>query len=127
MVKSAGIFKKLKNIFKTGAKWINNNIVKPLNPIIDTALDFVPGGNIIKKVKDGASNLIDKIPGENNRNERVQRIVAQGADMIMDTQRAPRDRKYFRYNRASEDEYEDEQYYNPPPRGYRKPFGNAIN
>ena len=47
--------------------------------------------------------------------------------MIMDTQRAPRDRKYFRYNRASEDEYEDEQYYNPPPRGYRKPFGNAIN
>ena len=131
MVKSAGIFKKLKNIFSKGAKWINNNIVKPLNPIIDTALDFVPGGNIIRNVKDGASKFIDKLPGQDYQNERVQRIVAQGADMLMDTQRAPKDKKYnFGYTEYSDDEYEVPQNTYGEASGrspYTNPFGKRIN
>ena len=62
MVKSAGFLKKLKkigNVIGKGATWVNKNILKPLNPILDTALDFVPGGSIIKTVKNGVSKGLD--------------------------------------------------------------------
>ncbi len=100
MVKSAGIFKKLKklgNLIGKGASWVNNNIVKPLNPIIDTALDFVPGGGAIKTVKNFVSNgldYLDKSPFNLDSNNTIKGMVTQGADMLLDTQRAPKDRKY---------------------------------
>lgn len=134
MVKSAGFLKKLKkigNVIGQGATWVNKNILKPLNPILDTALDFVPGGSIIKTVKNGISKGLDFVDDafyNTKENKQIQNVVNTGADMLLDTQRAPRDRKYIRYE--DEDEYGD---YAPPvqPQPQRKiysnPFGQRLN
>ena len=131
MVKSAGFLKKLKKIGQLvgkGASWVNKNIVKPLNPVIDTALEFVPGGSAIKSVKDAASKGLDYLD-ENYfntpSNQRMQRIVAQGADMMLDTQRSRQDRKYLPYVDFDDTE---ESSWNPPKRKeYSNPFGTRIN
>ena len=93
MVKSAGIFKKLKkigNLIGKGASWVNQNIIKPLNPIIDTALDFVPGGGAIKTAKNVVSKGLDFL-GDNVYNtqtdNRIGDTVRYGADFLLDTQR----------------------------------------
>lgn len=96
MAKSAGILKKLKKVGKLigkGASWVNNNIVKPLRPVIDTALDFVPGGKIIEPILDGASNWLDK-NFQTTPNRRIKDGVRFGADVLLDTQRSKQDRKY---------------------------------
>ena len=126
MVKSAGFLKKLKkigNLFGKGANWINNNIVKPLNPIIDTALDFVPGGGVIKGIKNTASNFLDNQYGTNSDN-RITNFVSNAGDYFLDTQRLPSEgKKYINY-----DEYSNEEEYIPPPRKtYKNPFGKRIN
>lgn len=125
MSKSAGFLKKLKKVGKLigkGASWVNNNVIKPLNPIIDTALDFVPYGNTIKQVKDIASNVVDEFAPQAPTNRRVQDGVRFIADVGLDTQRSRADRKYLSYD----DDYEED--YAPPPRkAYRNPFGKRIN
>ena len=126
MVKSAGFLKKLKkigNVIGQGATWINKNILKPLNPILDTALDFVPGGGIIKTVKNGVSKGLDFIDDafyNTKENKQIQNVVNTGADMLLDTQRAPRDRKYIRYD-------EDDDYSQPQQKIYSNPFGQRLN
>ena len=126
MVKSAGFLKKLKkvgNLIGKGITWANKNIVKPLNPIIDTALDFVPGGGIIKNVKNTITTGIDylddtfyKTKGDN----RIQNYVKKGADVLLDTQRSRQDQKYLKYFEPDE----DEEY---APRTYSNPFGARLN
>ena len=121
MVKSAGFLKKLKkvgNLIGKGASWVNNNIVKPLNPIIDTALDFVPGGSVIKTAKNFASSAIDNYLPSAPSNRNVQNAVRFGTDVLLDTQRSRQDRKYGYYE--SDDEYSDEG-------GYSNPFGSTLN
>ena len=112
MARSAGWLKKLKKVgsfLGKGASWINKNVIKPLNPIIDTALDFIPVpgvGGAIKSVKNMASKGLDYLDEKvfkTGENKQIQDIVNKGADMLLDTQRAPRDRKYV------------------------NPFGNAMN
>lgn len=96
MVKSAGFLKKLKKIGQLvgkGASWVNNNVVKPLNPIIDNALDFVPGGNIIKGAKNMASNFLDQQFGTAS-DKRITNFIDTTGDYFLDTQRAPQERKY---------------------------------
>ena len=127
MVKSAGFLKKLKkvgNLIGKGTSWINNNIVKPLNPVIDTALDFVPGGSAIKTVKNFATNAIDNYLPSAPTNKRVQDAVRFGADLALDTQRPQQDRKYGLYNDYSD---EEEEYIPPPRKTYKNPFGKRIN
>ena len=119
MVKSAGFLKKLKkvgNLFGNGANWINNNIIKPLNPIIDNALDFVPGGNVIKGIKNTASNFLDNKYGTNSDN-RITNFVSGAGDYFLDSQRSPGERKYS--------SYDDEDYIEP--KSYSNPFGQRIN
>ena len=100
MVKSAGWLKKLKKVgdlIGQGATWVNKNIVKPLNPILDTALDFVPGGGIVKTVKNTVSKGLDFIDDafyKTRENKQIQNIFNSGADILLDTQRFDRDRKY---------------------------------
>lgn len=101
MVKSAGFLKKLKNISNIvgkGVNWVNKNIVKPLNPIIDTALDFVPYGGIAKGVKNTISKGIDLLDDyqdyRTKPNRKIQRMVETGGDMLLDSQRSNKDRKY---------------------------------
>ena len=126
MVKSAGFLKKLKkigNVIGQGATWINKNILKPLNPILDTALDFVPGGGIIKGVKNGVSKGLDFIDDafyNTKENKQIQNIVNTGADVLLDTQRAPRDRKYIRYE-------DDDDQPQPQRKIYSNPFGQRLN
>lgn len=131
MVKSAGFLKKLKkigNVIGQGATWINKNILKPLNPILDTALDFVPGGGIIKGIKNGVSKGLDFIDDaffKTEENKQIQDVVNKGADVLLDTQRAPRDRKYIRYN-DEEDDYASPPQ-RAPPKIYSNPFGQRLN
>ena len=127
MGKSAGIFKKLKkigNLIGKGASWVNKNIVKPLNPIIDTALDFIPGGGAIKTAKNFVSKGLDYL-GDNvyntQTNNRIGDTVRYGADVLLDTQRAPRDRKYSNYYES------DDEDYAPQRKTYTNPFGEPIN
>lgn len=127
MVKSAGFLKKLKKVGQLigkGASWVNNNIVKPLNPVIDTALDFVPGGGMLKNVKDAASNAIDRYLPSAPTNKRIQQAVKFGADVALDTQRSKQDRKYGYYDDYSDSE---EDYYQPPKKTYKNPFGTRMN
>ena len=98
MVKSAGFLKKLKKVGSLvgkGAKWVNDNVIKPLNPVIDNALDFVPYGNTIRTVKNHASRLIDRIPGSVKQDKRFQNMLTTGTDYLLDTQRSEEDRKYY--------------------------------
>ncbi|WP_458453520.1 hypothetical protein [Methanobrevibacter sp.] len=131
MGKSAGIFKKLKkvgNLIGKGASWVNKNIIKPLNPVIDTALDFVPGGSAIKTAKNFVTKGLDYL-GDNvyntQTNQRIGDTVRYGADVLLDTQRAPKDRKYNfgNYMDDSDDDSSDE----PPRKTYNNPFGQPIN
>lgn len=101
MVKSAGFLKKLKNIgnlIGKGANWVNKNIIKPLNPIIDTALDFIPYGNTIKHVKNTVTKGLDLLDNwddfRTTPNRKVQRMVETGGDIFLDTQRSNKDKKY---------------------------------
>ena len=100
MVKSAGFLKKLKklgNIIGKGVSWVNNNIVKPLNPLLDTALDFVPYGGTIKTVKNTISNGIDQLLPSAPTDNRVQEGVKFMTDFALDSQRSKKDKKYSKY------------------------------
>ena len=128
MTKSAGFLKKLKKVGQLigkGASWVNNNIVKPLNPVIDTALDFIPGGDMIKNVKNAASNAIDRYLPSAPTNKRIQQAVKFSADVALDTQRSKQDRKYGYYDDYDDDSEED--YYQPPKKTYKNPFGTRMN
>ena len=98
MTKSAGFLKKLKKVGQLigkGAGWVNNNVVKPLRPVIDTGLDMA-GAGAAKKLLDFGSNMIDQYSGykPSANDDRYRRFVTGAADFALDTQRAPADRKY---------------------------------
>ena len=101
MVKSVGWLKKLKKIGDTigsGASWINKNIIKPLNPLIDTALDFIPGGSAIKTVKNTVSTGLDYLDQnvfKTKDNKKIQNLVNNTKDFILDTQRLPSENKRY--------------------------------
>ena len=99
MVKAAGFLKKLKKLGQIAGKgfgWLNENVVKPLRPVIDTALDMTGFGTPLKKVVDFGSNLIDEYSGYKPtiKDGRVKKIVERTSDFALDTQRAPQDKKY---------------------------------
>lgn len=125
MVKSAGFLKKLKklgNLVGKGASWVNKNIIKPLNPIIDTALDFIPYGSVVKGVKNTVTKGLDALDNiyQTQDNKRIQDLVATGADVVLDTQRSKQDKKYkFMYDYAA--------YGDDSPSKYSRPFGQPIN
>ena len=98
MVNSAGILKrmkKLKDFVGKGASWINNNVVKPLRPVIDTGLDIM-NLSPMKKVIDVGSGLVDKWDEYDGRktNIKPRQYIEQGMDYLMDSQRTPSERKY---------------------------------
>ena len=99
MAKSAGFLKKLKKIGQLigkGAGWINDSIVKPLRPVIDTALDMTGVGSIAKPILNAGSEFIDKYSGykPSQSDARFGSFVRGAADFALDTQRAPAERKY---------------------------------
>ena len=125
MVKSAGFLKKLKklgNLVGKGASWVNKNIIKPLNPVIDTALDFIPYGNVVKGVKNTVTKGLDALDNiyQTQDNKRIQNLVATGADVVLDTQRSKQDKKYkYMYDYVA--------YGDDSPSKYSRPFGQPIN
>lgn len=128
MVKSAGFLKKLKNIgnlIGKGVSWVNKNIIKPINPIIDTALDFVPYGSTIKNVKNTITQGLDALDNvyQTQDNKRIQNLIAGGADVLLDTQRSKQDQKYL--NRLPL--YDDYSSQPSMIKGYANPFGSPIN
>ena len=135
MVKSAGFLKKLKkvgNIIGKGVSWVNKNIVKPLNPIIDTALDFIPYGNVAKGIKNTISNGIESLGNKlynTKNNNTIQNLVRTGADVLLDTQRSNQDRKYFSGNSDDDDDDDYDFSYNSeaPVKTFSNPFGKRLN
>ena len=130
MTKSVGFLKKLKKLGQLvgkGASWVNKNVVKPLNPIVDTALDFVPYGNTIKEVKNTISKGIDRYLPSAPSNKYVQKAVQFGADVALDTQRSKNDQKYINFDNDYDDSYDEEEYIPPPKKSYSNPFGKRIN
>ena len=103
MVKSVGWLKKLKKIGDTigkGASWVNNNIVKPMKPLIRNGVNFatsalgVPGvGSIINTALDYGSDLLDSKYGTSS-NKKITNISNVVGDYLEDTQRSPSKRKY---------------------------------
>ena len=103
MVKSAGFLKKLKKVGQLigkGAGWVNSNIVKPLKPLINQGISFATSaaglpmvGTAINAALDAGSNWLDSKYG-NNSNKQIQDVTRFGADLLLDTQRAPSQKKY---------------------------------
>ncbi len=54
-------FKKAGKVFKKGAQFINDKVIKPFKPLIKSAADsFIPGsGAIIDKVSDGIDTVVN--------------------------------------------------------------------
>lgn len=135
MVKSAGFLKKLKkvgNLIGKGASWVNNNIVKPLKPIINQGVSFAAGaagvpmvGNVINSAIDAGSKWLDDNYGTES-NKQIQKITKYGGDILLDTQRSKNDQKYINYLSYSDDE-DEETYIPPPKKSYSNPFGKRIN
>ena len=103
MVKSAGFLKKLKKIGQLigkGAGWVNENVVKPLKPLINQGVNFAAGaagvpmlGTAINSAIDAGSSWLDSNFG-GQENKQIKDFTRYGVDRIMDTQRAPPERKY---------------------------------
>ena len=98
MTKSAGFLKKLKKVGQLigkGAGWVNDNVVKPLRPVIDTALDMTGYGSVAKPILNAGSSFIDKYSGRTpSQNKKWVNALEDVADYALDTQRAPAERKY---------------------------------
>jgi hypothetical protein len=98
MTKSARFLKKLKKVGQLigkGVGWVNDNIVKPLRPVIDTALDMTGYGSVAKPILNAGSSFIDKYSGRTPQQDmRIVGAVQDIADYALDTQRAPAERKY---------------------------------
>lgn len=95
MVKSAGFLKKLKKVGQLigkGASWVNENVVKPLRPVINTALDMT-GFGAAKPILDIGSNWLDSNFGT-KPDKTFQKGIEIGKDIFLDTQRAPSQKKY---------------------------------
>lgn len=93
MGKSVGWLKKLKkvkDVIGDGLSWVNNNIVKPFRPMIDTGLEMAGYGTIGKTALDFGSGLIDKIGSKNNAKDTLEYI----GDFILDTQKTPTEKFY---------------------------------
>lgn len=57
---AVGFWKKIKNGIKSGAKWLNNNIVKPVvKPVLNAAKKFIPFGDVVSDVVEAVSDGID--------------------------------------------------------------------
>ena len=129
MAKSAGILKKLKkvgNLLGKGASWINNNIVKPMKPLINQGISFAAGAAgvpmlapAINSAIDAGSNWLDNKYGTQS-NEKYKNIARYGADLLMDSQRLPSDDLNYDYDEPGE-------YAPPPKKNYKNPFGKRIN
>ena len=96
MTKSAGFLKKLKKVGQLvgkGASWVNENVVKPLRPVIDTALDMTGYGSIVKPILNAGSNWLDS-NFKTEQNDAIKTGITFGKDLFLDTQRAPTQKKY---------------------------------
>ena len=103
MNKSAGWLKKLKkvtNAIGKGASWVNNNIVKPMKPLINKAINFgasaagVPMvGTAINAALDYGSDYLDQTYGSSS-NKTIMDASKHISDYIEDTQRFPSNRKF---------------------------------
>ncbi len=70
---AAGFWNKVKNLFtktwsgmKKGAKWLNDNIVKPIvKPALQVVAPAIPYGDTIKKFVDGGSKVADNLTSKN--------------------------------------------------------------
>ena len=86
--------KRVKELLGTGISWLNKNVVKPLRPVIDTALDM-SGFSMAKPLVNVGSRYIENVVEPRyNVSSRASRYIGDGVDMILDSQRYGKDKKY---------------------------------
>jgi len=107
MGKSAGFWKKVKNVAKTlgdGAgkafAWANTNILQPLKPILSNVIDMFDqsglGSKIFNTVSDGYDNYLEYT--NQKPKDGMSQITEFGKDLFEYTQNTGRYKKPFNRN-----------------------------
>lgn len=107
MGKGAGFWKKIKDVAKkiggTVAKvvsWGNENIFKPIKPLLEPVVKMFDPTGIGSKVINAAGQAADWVSDQYKQqtgytpNNTVGQFVSAGTDIAMDTQRYGNDRQY---------------------------------
>lgn len=103
MGKAAGIWKKIKQVGKTigkglgkAASWVNENIYKPGKDLFHPVFEMIDNSGTLNKIADGVSRVIDYgaeklgyVPDNS-----FAPLTETASDMILDTQRSKKDKKY---------------------------------
>ena len=93
-----GFHKKLKQIGQAlgkGISWVNTNIAKPLQGVVEVATDVMGGPSIIPKIYNGVTNGIEYVSKKLGYDPDAtvrDTIVEPGKEMFIDTQRLPSER-----------------------------------
>lgn len=94
-----GFHKKLKKVGEAlgkGISWVNTNIAKPLQGVVETATDLMGGPSWIPKVYNGITNGIEYVSeklGYKPEETVKEKIVQPVKEWFEDTQRLPSERK----------------------------------
>jgi hypothetical protein len=103
MGKAAGIWKKIKQVGKTigkglgkAATWVNDNIYKPGKDLFHPVFDMIDDTGTLNKFADGISKVIDYGAQKlgYNSDDSFGQLTETVSDVIMDTQRTGKDKKY---------------------------------
>ena len=99
MGKFAGFLKRVKKIAGLGSGILGgiNDMYKSVNPLVNTAVGFLPGGSFLNQGLDIASNVVDKIQpytknwineSDHNRiqsiNDNIKRVGGNVAKSLLD-------------------------------------------
>ena len=102
MSKGAGFLKrlkKLKDFVGKGVSWLNTNVVKPLLPTVKKVMELSGYENVNKYI-DGGSQFVDNLLQDGGydinkvNGPYIAPYVDKTIDLLMDTQRAPQDKRY---------------------------------
>ena len=94
-----GFHKKLKQIGQAlgkGISWVNTNIAKPLQGVVEVATDVMGGPSIVPKIYNGVTNgieMLSKKLGYDPDSTIRDSIIEPGKEIFRDTQILPSDRK----------------------------------
>ena len=103
MGKAAGVWKKIKQVGKTigkglgkAAAWVNDNIYKPGKDLFNPVFDIIDETGTLRRAADGISKVIDYGAQKlgYNPDDSFAQLTETASDVIMDTQRRGKDKKY---------------------------------
>ena len=110
MGRSAGFFKKLKNVgskighgLSKAANWANSNIVQPFKPLISQAIDKLDKTGVASAVFDATTDAYDQHLQNKGTKMKRNETLAKGIELGTNIYNNVREK---RYNKAFEEEQE---------------------